>query len=358
MTAPPISLPAKPRILVVTLRRLGDVLLTTPLIRSLRRAWPGAAIDVLAFASTAGIVEGNPDIDRVIAMPARASVGGSLALIGRLFKRYDLAVSTQAGDRPTFFAILAGRTHAGLIDAGGPKLGRALKGRLLHRSTLAVPIIHRVEQMLRLADALGIARVSEVVGPAPAPLTFSPGSDYAVIHAAPMYRYKQWTPDGWRALAEGLRQRGLAIVAISGPDPAERRYLDDVWQGAVAIHQLTWPQNVALLQKARIFIGPDTSVSHLAAAAGCPTVTLFGPTDPRLWAPWPAGGLDAPWQASGTIQNRGNVWLVQNPLPCLPCQLEGCERHIGSASACLQELTADQVLVAADQALKSGRQGP
>ena len=84
-------------------------------------------------------------------------------------------------------------------------------------------------------------------------------------------------------------------------------------------------------------------------------MALFGPTDPRLWGPWPAGGLDAPWQASGTIQNRGNVWLVQNPLPCLPCQLEGCERHIGSASACLQELTADQVLVAADQALNRPR---
>ena len=62
--ATPISLPAKPRILVVTLRRIGDVLLTTPLIRSLRRAWPDAAIDVLVFADTAGIIDGNPDVDR------------------------------------------------------------------------------------------------------------------------------------------------------------------------------------------------------------------------------------------------------------------------------------------------------
>ena len=79
---PPLSLPAKPRILVVSLRRLGDVLLTTPLIRSMRRAWPDAAIDVLVFAGTAGIVEGNPDIDRVIAMPARRGAGETLALIG------------------------------------------------------------------------------------------------------------------------------------------------------------------------------------------------------------------------------------------------------------------------------------
>jgi heptosyltransferase-3 len=352
---PPLSLPAKPRILVVTLRRLGDVLLTTPLIRSMRRAWPDATIETLVFAGTAGIVEGNPDIDRVIALPARRGPVDSLLLLAQLFKRYDLAVSTQAGDRPTLFTLLAGRRHAGLVDPDGPAFGRAIKGGALGHSTPAAATIHRVEQMLRLADTLGIARVPQVVCPAAAPLPFSPSDNMAVIHASPMFRYKEWTHEGWRALAAGLEQRGLSIIAIGGPDPAEREYLDQVWQGNVPIHQLSWAQNVALLQKARLFIGPDTSTTHLAAAANCPTVALFGPTDPRLWGPWPAGGLDTPWQASGTIQHRGNVWLVQNPLPCLPCQLEGCERHIGSASVCLEELTADQVLAAADQALKSRR---
>src|SRR6185503_6338158 len=95
--ASPIPLPPKPRILVVSLRRIGDVLLTTPLIRSMRRAWPNATIDVLVFAGTAGIVEGNPDIRRVIAMPTRPGLAGTIALIARLAKRYDLAVSTQPG---------------------------------------------------------------------------------------------------------------------------------------------------------------------------------------------------------------------------------------------------------------------
>jgi heptosyltransferase-3 len=59
------------------------------------------------------------------------------------------------------------------------------------------------------------------------------------------------------------------------------------------------------------------------------------------------------WTASGTIQNRGNVWIVQNPLPCLPCTFEGCERHVDSSSVCLEELTAEQVLAAVDQALST-----
>ncbi|MGA9428110.1 MAG: hypothetical protein WBV65_01100, partial [Xanthobacteraceae bacterium] len=70
-----------------------------------------------------------------------------------------------------------------------------------------------------------------------------------------------------------------------------------------------------------------------------------------LWGPWPRGGLDRPWAAAGTIQHRRNVWLVQNPLPCLPCQLEGCERRLDSHSQCLDELTVVQVVSAVDQAL-------
>ena len=112
--------------------------------------------------------------------------------------------------------------------------------------------------------------------------------------------------------------------------------------------RLRWPEIAALLRAARLYVGPDTSVTHLAAASGCPTVALFGPTDPRLWGPWPARGLPTPWAASGTIQRRHNVWLVQNPLPCLPCQHEGCDSRLDSRAQCLDELSPRQVLAAAD----------
>ncbi|HUI95504.1 MAG TPA: glycosyltransferase family 9 protein [Xanthobacteraceae bacterium] len=351
-------LPSRPRILVVALRRLGDVLLTTPLIRSIRRAWPDAILDVLVFADTAGILDGNPDLDRVIAMPARPRFGQSLALAARLFRRYHLAVSTQSGDRPTFFALLAGRDHAGPVWPG-----ERTKGWLLGRSVAAGEGVHRVEEMLRIADVLGIARVGEVVAPAGA---LAPGHEvagpYAVIHAAPMYRYKRWTPEGWRALAQALAGRGLTVVATGGP--ADRAFLDELWREAPKVRRLDgrlrWPEIAALLAGARLYVGPDTSVTHLAAASGCPTVALFGPTDPRLWGPWPAHGLPTPWAAAGTIQHRRNVWLVQNPLPCLPCQQEGCDRRLDSRAQCLDELSPRQVLAAVDQALvtQAGKVAP
>jgi heptosyltransferase-3 len=206
---------------------------------------------------------------------------------------------------------------------------------------------------------LGIDEAEDIVLPvAPARSDARPDRSYAVIHAVPMFRYKRWTEEGWRALAAGLTARGLAVIATGGPAEADKRYLDGVWSGQDVWRLdgvLSWGELAALIGGASVYIGPDTSVTHLAAATGAPTVALYGPTDPRLFGPWPVGGLAHPWVAAGTIQQRGNVWLVQNPLPCLPCQQEGCERHRESYSQCLDELTPRQVLAAVDQAL-AGRQ--
>jgi heptosyltransferase-3 len=395
-----LELPERPRILVVALRRLGDVLFATPLIAAIRQAWPQAAIDALVFDDTAGILAGNPDLDAVMVMPAKPTLSQGFALALRLARRYDLAVSTQSGDRPTAFALIAGRQHVGPVDRG--RRG-ALRRLALTRSVAPQPGLHRLDEMHRIADALGIARVGHLVCPrvsAPCerrtnafddggrspsllagegrgegllhPLpqekrepnrrqcearnAAAPGSPYAVVHAAPKFVYKRWTPQGWRAVAAGLAERGLTVIASGGGDGEERAFLDEVWDGKDVTRldgQLTWPQIAALLAGAEVYVGPDTSVTHVAAASGCPTVALYGPTDPRLWGPVPAGGLDPMWEAAGTIQRRGNVWLVQNPLPCLPCQNEGCERHLLSHSRCLDELSPEPVLRAVGAALAS-----
>jgi heptosyltransferase III len=366
---PPFDLPPHPRILVIALRRLGDVLFATSLIASLRRAFRDAVIDVLVFDGTAGVLDGNPDIDRVVTMPQRPGAWQSLALALRLARRYHLAVSTQSGDRPTLFALVAGSRHAGPVDGGSRG---ALRRLALWRSVELRPGTHRLEDMLRLADVLGVARVGHLVcpggvGPSLAPDDAPPlpehGGEggYAVIHAAPMFRYKHWNVEGWRTVAAKLGARGLRVVATGGPDAAERAFLDAVFGPVPEVErkdgQLSWPQLARLLAGARIFIGPDTSVTHLAAATGCPTIALFGPTDPRQWGPVPAGGLDPMWEAAGTIQRRNNVWLVQHPLPCLPCHKEGCNQHAGSFSRCLDDLPPARVLEAAEAALNSGYGG-
>jgi heptosyltransferase-3 len=346
-----ISLPANPRVLVVALRRLGDVLLTTPLIRSIKRAFPAAAIDVLVFAGTEGILSGNPDLAGVMTMPQRPRPAQSLSILRRVWRRYDLALSTQSGDRPTAFAVMAGRQSAGPVEGSG--LVTAAKRAGLSRSYVVDRERHRLLEILRLAEVLGIPAHREIVCPqGVVRADLGPAQPYAVIHAAPMFAYKRWTHDGWRQLATALRERGLRAV-ITGA-AGDRAHLDEVWGDCDVVRRdgtLSWPELSAVIGAADVYIGPDTAITHLAAATGTQTVALYGPTDPRLWGPWPTGGLDRPWAAAGTIQNRGNVWLVQNPLPCLPCQQEGCERRLDSHSRCLDELSADQVIFTVDQAL-------
>ncbi len=357
-----LALPARPKVLVITLRRLGDVLLTTALIRTLRRGYPTACIDMLVFAGTEGILAGNPDIDRIETIAPRARVGEQLALLRRIARHYDLAVATHTGDRPTMLAFAAASWRAGLVPAEGG--GGWWKRRAMHVAVPADPGSHRVDELMRLATALGLAPQAEVVCPGAAaserPL---PRGRYAVLHANPMFRYRRWTDQGWHALARNLAKRGLTVIATGGPDPQESAYLDALWNGAGTPVErldgcLDWPQLTALLRGAAVYVGADTSVTHLAAAAGCPTVALFGPTDPRLWGPWPAGGLGQSWRATGSIQRRGNVWLVQHTLPCSPCQREGCERRLDSPSACLDELGLAEVLAAVDQALAPATRVP
>ena len=101
-------------VLVVATQRIGDVLLATPLIRSVKRAWPHAAVDALVFEGTEGAIAANPDLRRVLAIPLRPGRLAHLRFIWRLLRRYDIALSVLAGMRPTLYAFVAGRWRAGL----------------------------------------------------------------------------------------------------------------------------------------------------------------------------------------------------------------------------------------------------
>jgi heptosyltransferase-3 len=348
-----LQLPPQPRVLVITLRRLGDVLVTTPLVAALKRGLPGARIDMLVFSGTEGILAGNPDIDRVITISPKAGPLQAAALIGQLWRRYDLSVSTQSGDRPSVMAAIAGRARIGLV----PEQGDGWKRWLLDLSATADLTTHRVLEVLQLARLLGIDATPDIVVPRAAkPLP--PRPPYAVLHANPMYRIRRWTDAGWRGLAEALTRRGLAVVATGGPSPAERDYLDRLWQpvsGKVERldGQLDWGELAQLMAGATVYVGPDTSMTHLAAGAGCATVAIYGPASPRTMGPWPVGGLSKPWAHAGAIQQRGNVFVVQNPtLSCMPCDRLGCDNHPESRSECLDTLALGSVLRAVDLALE------
>lgn len=346
-------------ILLLVLRRLGDVLLATPLLRSLRSAYPDATIDAMVYAGQEGILEGNPDCSSVIAAEAYPDRASYVRLVRRMWRRYDLALTTQTNDRSHLYAFLFARRRVGLI----PDMRWASFWKRASCSKYAVlddVNTHTVIQNLALADLLGIPKVFEVVPPGsgqPVPAL----ENYAVLHPYPKFNYKQWTREGWTSLIEWLRGQGLRVVLTGGPDPDEKAYNATLVPKGEALDltgKLSLGALSALYRKARLYVGPDTSTTHLAAACGVPTLALFGPTNPVKWGPWPAGYEGSnPYQRRGR-QRVGNVLLLQGVQPadlgrCVPCHLEGCERHIRSYSRCLTEMPLDPVRSAALELLRS-----
>jgi heptosyltransferase-3 len=354
-------------ILVVSLRYFGDVLLTTPLIRALARGFEGAAIDVLLTEGAGEILEGNPDVRSILTVASRPSLAEHAALAKRLWRRYDLAVIAETGDRPYLYGALAASRRAGLLPPGA--LARWWKAPLLVQGVAFAPHQQRIDGYRRLAEAMSLPFVAEAIAPT-AGGTASAWSvrlginaernPYAVVNLAPRFRYKRWHIRGWCGLFEWLHARALRIVVSGGKVPEERDYVGEVLaESAVPVIDLggtlRFGETADLLRGAALYVGPDTATSHLAAACGTPAVVLFGPTDPRLWGPLPRGGLDSPYAPVAASQRRGNVLLLQQPsLSCVPCQREGCERHRQSFSACLDALSVTSVIEAAQAVLDRG----
>jgi len=344
-------------ILVVVTRRIGDVLLTTPVIRSLRLAWPEARIDALVFSGTEGVFAANSDLDETITVPQRPALLEHLQLLWRLWRSYDLALSTMPSDRPTLYACISGKYRVGLIMEGGKHWW---KKWLLSQSTLFDNInTHTVLMNLKLIDLLGISRCHEVVASWLADdeaavrkvLPFDPDSQaYAVLHIYPMYAYKAWRREAWSELAVWLDSQGMRVVLTGGNSVNELDYVKGLMvtlpPGTVdAAGKLNLAAVACLLSKASVYVGPDTVVTHLAAATGVPTVALFGPSNPVKWGPWPKGYSEDknPYVMRGT-QRVNNVVLLQGEGDCVPCMEEGCDRHIASLSACLQNLPSARVI--------------
>lgn len=353
--------------LVIALRYLGDVLLATPVANAVKRLYPQCHVDMLVFLGSEGILEGNPDLRAVLTTREGAPIGERLAQMRALWRRYDLAVITSPGDPPSLFGFAAARRRIGFVPVASSS--RRWKQALLARWSEFEPLAPRMTHNDRLAQLLGAGQAGEVVTPSagfaaaawPSKIGFDPSRQrFAVVHPSPRWHYKRWTAEGWRALVGHLKQRLARVVITGGAGDAERTYIDGLALGEDRVVRVDGKLRLAevadLLRLASVYIGPDTSTTHLATACGTPTVTLFGPTDPVIWGPMAGGAGRNAYQRVAAVQRRDNVLLLQNPdLPCVPCQLEGCERHRDSHSDCLDLLSPDRVIEAVDALLAEAR---
>ncbi|HVC49214.1 MAG TPA: glycosyltransferase family 9 protein [Burkholderiales bacterium] len=357
------SIPDK--ILVICTRRNGDVLLATPLVHTLRKAFPHARIDMLVFASTRGIISRNTDIDQILTIQERPSFFSHLAFLWRIWRKYDWAISTQSGDRPVLYAFAAGRLRIGMIDEK-----HRFKSHLLHMAvSFDDETTHTVRMNLALAQKLNLPADGTVMAgfnDQDAVIfntfdNFDPGKPYVVLHMVPQFTYKAWHMEGWVTLADWLIGMGFQVVFTGSDRAMECAMIESVIarlppKTLNLAGILNFGQVAYLVSRSRLYVGTDTVVTHLAAATGVPTLALFGPTNPVKWAPWPKGWSVSsnPFERIGT-QWRGNVYLLQGEGSCVPCHLEGCQRREDSDSDCLKEMSPQRVIRTVRRILEESR---
>lgn len=360
-----VSPPVPASVLLIVTRRMGDVLLTSPIVRSMRAAWPEAAIDVLVFDGTKDVLAAHPDVRRVLTVRERPGFVEHMRFLFHLFRnRYDIALSCVASDRPTLYAVVGGRWRAGFVVPGRTS---GWKYWFLSRSVaFDNSDTHTVAMNLALADALNVQRRHDIVlrwsaddaaRVASALSAIEGGKPYAALHVHPKFNYKMWHDEGWIGLAQWLRERGIVTVLTGGTEGEEVGFASAVAArmpaGTINLAgQLTLAQSACVIAGARVYVGPDTVTTHMAAAIGVPTVALYGPSNPVKWGPWPKdfAGTTSPWRRVGS-QTMGNVMLVQGVGACVPCMREGCDQHVASFSECLRQLPVTRVTAAVERAL-------
>lgn len=341
------------RLLIVCIRRIGDVLLVTPLIRTFKQHWPKTKVDLLVFKGTESILNSNPDIENIISIDECPDFFQHYQLIKKIFRVYDMSVSTLPGDRATLYAYFAANYRVGMLAADKSRWWkRLLLSKAVEFDSIST---HTILMNLRLAEILQINPCSEIViawqekDSQKVTELIDMNKKLAILHLRPKFSYKEWIKEGWIGLANWLLGIGYTVVLTGDKNESEKKMaaelLDELPQGAIdMVGNLSLNQLGFLLSKAKIYIGPDTVVTHMAAALGTPTMALFGPSNPVKWGPWPkTWALNNPFVRVGS-QHRNNVYLMQGSGVCVPCFQEGCDQHIKSRSRCLEDLTAQRVI--------------
>ncbi|HEY8326127.1 MAG TPA: glycosyltransferase family 9 protein [Ktedonobacterales bacterium] len=372
-SASALTLGERPRILVVKLATLGDLLLATPMLRALRARYPQARLDLLTSAVAAPLIVDSPLLDHVYTFEKRAfddvaSLAGRPGELGRLAplalrlraNRYDAVILahhlTLPAGRLKYRALLATIHPAQSVGLDNGH-GRFLSLRVGDEGFGA---LHEAEYALALAAALDAPapegdrglRLADLGWPTttPPPLRAGEAPQIALHPGGGAYSLaRRWPASRFVELAQALWAEFGASLTLLG-DADERALQAEILDAlgrprwATALPAPVTPRELAaILGASHLFIGNDSLPMHLAAAAGTPVIAVFGPSNAQAWGPY------APHAPERAIVVR------RDDLPCSPCIYRG--HALGTPEGCpprpcLTALRIDPVLLAARRLLR------
>ena len=359
-------------ILMVRPRLIGDVLLTTPAIRALRRRYPDATLIYLVEETAAPIVLANPHVSETIVIRHRRGwrrLAEDLSLARRLrAKRIDVAIDLHGGPRSSWLTFASrARKRVGYDVSGRSWMytdliprprGYAPRHSVLNQWDLLVPVDpafgdppdparDRIE--MRTDDR---ARAS--VEARLAALDVQPDDELVMLHVGAGNEFRRWPEESFSQVAAALSSftgftgstadHDRRVVAVIGSS-AESASVERVAAGAkrrnpdariVSAAGWSLGELRALCDRAALFVGGDSGPMHVAATSDVPIVALFGPTLPVHWAPWRPPHLPF-------------IAIEPGPLECRPCDQRVCAP---GDFRCLRNTSADRVIEAAHQLLE------
>ncbi|HEV2492628.1 MAG TPA: glycosyltransferase family 9 protein [Terriglobia bacterium] len=349
------SLPSGARILIVRLRSIGDILLLTPALSLLKQWRTDLRVTVLIESRFRDLLEGNGDVDEVIAVDEAQGWSKATARLRTIReirkRRFALCLNLHGGPSSTLLTRLSGaRSKAGFEHFRTKRLYDFLipDARLI----LGQPALHTAEHQAAAffwfglprreipAARLFVASANEAWWREKrSELGILPAEDYAVLHPTALYPTKQWAPENFARLGAYV-ERELRLAPLYSCGPHESSVLEQVEHFAVTpirrLEGASLGQFAAALTGARLFVGNDSGPAHMAAALGRPSVVIFGSSSSQIWGPWPREGA-------------GRV--VQNPWECNPCPGDHCYRF--DRPECILSVTFEQVRAAVGATLKA-----
>lgn len=303
----------KLRILLIKLRHHGDMLLTTPVIDSLRQKWPDAQIDVLLYEETRDMLGAHSAIGTIYGIDRKWKQRGTLK---HLQKEWQL-LRTLRAQRYQVVINLADQWRSAIVTrfTGAPvRLGFAFNKRdnafwrFCHSQLVSVAnhhAQHTVEQNLSILSPLPVTPQPAVTMSYTADdwhhaqqilMQKGVGDSYIVIQPTSRWFYKCWDENKMAQTITALQQDGHTVVLTAGPDKKELEMIDRILAaspqtGVVSLAgQLTLRQLASLIDHARLFLGVDSVPMHMAAALQTPCIALFGPSKLTFWSPWQVNG--------------------------------------------------------------------
>jgi len=288
------------KILVIKFRNIGDVLLTTPLIKNLKLHYPEAKIDVALNKGTEEMITKNPNINEIFvydrnyykSLPKVKKIIEEFKFL-RSFKDYDMVINTTEGDRGAFIAKFSkAKTKIGYpvkknwflknvfdIEMPKPKLIRHIVDNNL--DALRVQNLEVLEKKVEIFwDKEDEKKVDNLNL-----------SEFVHIHPVSRWLFKCIKDEIMAEIIDFIESKGKKVVITASPDKQEIKKVESILSftksnpinlsGKLSLKEVAY-----LSSKSKLFIGVDTAIMHMAAAVNTPVVAFFGPSGAFNWGPW------------------------------------------------------------------------